>query len=140
MKKSKPGKAAVKKPAVKKTKLLPSKKTEKKPVTLKKPISKKIDAPTSAAISTKSNVQLKEAEGKKNRSNPYPIVAIGASAGGVEAISELLKNVAPDTGMAFIYIQHLDPTYKSMLSDILSKFTKMPVWQAKPNMKIQPNH
>ena len=59
--------------------------------------------------------------------NPFPVVAIGASAGGLEAITQLLQNLSPHTGMAFIYVQHLSPDHKSMLSPILSKATSMPV-------------
>jgi len=51
----------------------------------------------------------------------FPVVAIGASAGGLEAITELLRNLSSNPGMAFIFIQHLDPTHKSLLTEILSK-------------------
>ena len=57
----------------------------------------------------------------------FPIVAIGASAGGLEAVTELLKNLPVDTGMAFIYVQHLSPDHKSLLVQILSKTTSMKV-------------
>jgi two-component system CheB/CheR fusion protein len=76
----------------------------------------------------------------KRKSKPYPIVAIGASAGGLEAIRELLENLPTDSGMAYVYIQHLDPTHKSMLSEILQRATKMKVLEAKHLMHIQPNH
>ncbi len=46
---------------------------------------------------------------KQSKEKSFPIVAIGASAGGLEAMSVLLKNLPPDTGMAFIYVQHLNP-------------------------------
>jgi len=64
---------------------------------------------------------------EKKGENSFTIVAIGASAGGLEAITELLLNLSPTTGMAFIYVQHLSPDHKSMLSTILSKKTKMHV-------------
>src|SRR5688572_10291729 len=70
----------------------------------------------------------------------FPIVAIGASEGGLEAVSELLKNLPSKTGMAYVYIQHLDPTHKSMLSDILARTTKMKVLEAKHLLKIVPDH
>ncbi|HTF16733.1 MAG TPA: chemotaxis protein CheB [Chryseolinea sp.] len=76
----------------------------------------------------------------KTKAKPFPIVAIGASAGGVEAITELVKNLRNDTGMAFVYVQHLDPTHKSMLADILSRVTKMPVQDARQRMPLAPNH
>ncbi|GAB4024920.1 CheR family methyltransferase [Spirosoma koreense] len=74
-----------------------------------------------------------------NRSSRVPIVAIGASAGGQEAVVELLKNLSPDTGLAYVYIQHLDPTQTSRLSDILGRATPMPVQEATNLMPIQPN-
>ena len=51
----------------------------------------------------------------------FPVVAIGASAGGLEAMSELLGHLPPDTGMAYIYIQHMDSSHQDMLSSILAK-------------------
>ena len=74
------------------------------------------------------------------KSKPFPIVAIGASAGGLEAVSDLLKNLPRDTGMAYVYIQHLDPTHKSMLADILARTTKMKVQNAKQLLRIEPNN
>ena len=56
-----------------------------------------------------------------------PIVAVGASAGGLEAFSQLLEHLPPDTGMAFVLIQHLAPTHKTILPEILSRRTTMPV-------------
>lgn len=70
----------------------------------------------------------------------FPIVAIGASAGGLEAMMELLKYLPSDTGMAFIYVQHLSPDHKSMLSEILSKKTKMKVQEIDDMDKIKPDN
>jgi two-component system, chemotaxis family, CheB/CheR fusion protein len=70
----------------------------------------------------------------------FPIVAIGASAGGLEAMMELLKYLPPDTGMAFIYVQHLSPDHKSMLTEILSKKTKMKVQEIDDMDKIKPDN
>ena len=75
---------------------------------------------------------------KKN--SPFTVVAIGASAGGLEAITELLKNLSPTTGMAFIYVQHLSPDHKSMLSSILSKTTQMQVQDIDDMKKMIPNN
>jgi two-component system, chemotaxis family, CheB/CheR fusion protein len=69
----------------------------------------------------------------------FPIVAIGASAGGLEAVSELLKNLSPNTGMAFIYVQHLKPDHKSMLTPLLAKITSMIVKEVEDKMPIKPN-
>ena len=70
----------------------------------------------------------------------FPIVGIGASAGGVEAFKELLSHLAPDTGMAFVMILHLSPTHVSMLAEILSRSTSMPVNQVKSRTQIKPSH
>ncbi|MDP3557447.1 MAG: CheR family methyltransferase [Bacteroidota bacterium] len=75
---------------------------------------------------------------KKEKS--FPIVAIGASAGGLEAISLLLKNLPPDTGMAFIYVQHLNPDHKSSLPSILSRITKMEVQEIEDMEHMKPNN
>jgi two-component system CheB/CheR fusion protein len=92
------------------------------------------------AKSSKTKENIKQAPSKKRRSKPFPIVAIGASAGGLEAVIELLKNLAPDTGMAYVYIQHLDPAHKSMLSQILGRSTKMKVLEASNLLPIKANH
>jgi two-component system, chemotaxis family, CheB/CheR fusion protein len=76
-------------------------------------------------------------ENKKNKF--FPVVAIGASAGGVQAVQELFKKVPHNTGMAFVYIQHLDPTHESKLSEILSRATKMRVQDAKNLQHIAPD-
>ena len=73
-------------------------------------------------------------------SNPFPVVAIGASAGGLEAITLLLKNLSPTTGMAFIYVQHLSPDHKSLLCPLLSKVTKMTVQVIEDMDKMVPNN
>ncbi|MBE0647790.1 MAG: chemotaxis protein CheB, partial [Bacteroidales bacterium] len=69
----------------------------------------------------------------------FPIVALGASAGGLEAFTQFFKACPPDTGMAFIVVAHLDPTHISLLPDLLQKQTDMPVCQVTDNKKIQPN-
>ena len=67
------------------------------------------------------------------------IVAIGGSAGGMEAVVELLQNLSPSTGMAFVYIQHLSPDHVSMLPSILGNATQMQVAAAKHLLKIEPD-
>jgi two-component system, chemotaxis family, CheB/CheR fusion protein len=73
------------------------------------------------------------------KKNKPPIVAIGASAGGVEAMMELLKHLPPDTGMCYVYVQHLDPTHESKLVEILGKVTKMKVLEAKDLVPLEAN-
>lgn len=74
------------------------------------------------------------------KENSFPVVAIGASAGGLEAMMELLKYLPADTGMAFIYVQHLSPDHKSMLTEILSKKTSMIVQEIDDMDKIMPDN
>lgn len=69
----------------------------------------------------------------------FPIIGIGASAGGLEALEQLLSNVPDNSGMAYVVIQHLDPTQKGMLPELLQRISKMEVLQAKDRMKVQPN-
>ena len=71
---------------------------------------------------------------------PFPIVGIGASAGGFEAFRQLLHELSRDTGMAFVLVQHLDPGHESMLTKLLSRATQMPVTEVKDGMGIEPNH
>jgi two-component system, chemotaxis family, CheB/CheR fusion protein len=84
--------------------------------------------------------QKKEASEKTKPASSFPLVAIGASAGGLEAVTQLIKNLPSNTGMAFIYVPHLSPDYKSMLSSLLSKSTKMKVQEAKDGEKMEPNN
>src|SRR5438874_2462440 len=83
------------------------------------------------------NVRATKDQGKKRR--PFPIVGIGASAGGLEAFTQLLKHQPPDSGMAFILIQHLDPSHRSLLPEILSKATAMMVTQVTNGAVVRPN-
>jgi len=71
---------------------------------------------------------------------PFPIVGIGASAGGLEAFTQLLAYLPNDTGMAFVLVQHLDPKHESMLTELLSRATMMPVSQVKDGMPAEPDH
>ncbi|WFP51465.1 chemotaxis protein CheB [Methylomonas sp. EFPC3] len=68
------------------------------------------------------------------------VVGIGASAGGLEAIESFFKKMPADTGMAFIVVQHLSPDYKSLMVELLSKHTLMPVLRIEEGMKVEPNH
>ena len=71
---------------------------------------------------------------------PFPIVGIGASAGGLEALTQLLKALPADTGMAFVLVQHLAPSHPSALADILSRATRMPVREVRDEPTVEPNH
>ena len=71
---------------------------------------------------------------------PPPIVGIGASAGGLEAFNELLRALPPDTGMAFVLVQHLEARHESMLAKLLAGVTRMVVAEVKQGKRAQPDH
>jgi len=73
-------------------------------------------------------------------SNSFPIVGVGASAGGLEATKQLLAELPAEPGMAFVLIQHLDPAHPSELTHILGRATGMPVKEAQHGDEIRPNH
>jgi two-component system, chemotaxis family, CheB/CheR fusion protein len=70
----------------------------------------------------------------------FSIVGIGASAGGPEACSAVLKQLSPDTGLAFVVVQHLDPAHESLLPTLLARVTKIPVRHVKNEVIVEPNH
>ena len=81
----------------------------------------------------------------KRRGSPlvrdsFPVVGLGASAGGLDAARRLLAALPASTGMAFILIQHLDPTHASMMVDLLAGHTPMPVQQAADGMPLEREH
>ncbi|HEY9220819.1 MAG TPA: CheR family methyltransferase [Lutibacter sp.] len=112
----------------------------------KKVVSKKETAAKSNAKAAKETPKLNKAP--KNKPIPvtekvahsFTVVAIGASAGGLEAVSLLLQNLSPETGMAFIYVQHLSPDHESLLVPLLSKKTEMKVQDIDDMEKILPNN
>jgi two-component system, chemotaxis family, CheB/CheR fusion protein len=69
----------------------------------------------------------------------FPIVGIGASAGGLAAFEQLFTNIPPDTGLAFVVIQHLSPPHNSILPELIQRFTIMPVVQATDGIEVEPN-
>ncbi len=69
----------------------------------------------------------------------FPVVGIGASAGGLDAFRQLVSHLPTDTGMAFVLIQHLDPNQKSLLSEILARETPMPVIEVYDGVAVEPN-
>jgi len=77
---------------------------------------------------------------KSPPTQPFPVVAIGASAGGLEASSQLLQNLSGDLGMAYVFVHHLSPLYDSHLGEILQRHTAMPVSKVTDNLKVEVNH
>ncbi|MEO5767033.1 MAG: chemotaxis protein CheB [Polyangia bacterium] len=70
----------------------------------------------------------------------FPVVGVGASAGGLEAFTQLLRELPANSGMAFVLIQHLDRSHKSLLVEVLSKTTRMVVQQVNDDQLVEPNH
>ena len=101
---------------------------------------------TGKKIAERHNQGIKKQQTKNSAEKIPPedghafyVVGIGASAGGLEALEQFFKNMPPDSGMAFVVIQHLDPTRKSSMPEILARFTRMPVYLAAEGMKVEAN-
>ena len=75
-----------------------------------------------------------------NQAAGFPVVGIGASAGGLEAFTDLLRYLPEKTGMAFVLVQHLDPSHDSVLPEILSRATRIRVAEVKDGTKLEPDH
>jgi len=79
----------------------------------------------------------------KNGDKPgrsFPIVGLGASAGGLEALEQFLAHVPKASGLGFVVVQHLDPTHKGIMVELLQRSTAMPVVQIRDRMKVEPDH
>jgi len=76
---------------------------------------------------------------KKTEPTDFPIVGIGASAGGLEALEQFFGNMPNDCGIAFVVIQHLDPTHVGIMPELLQRITPMKVFQASDKLKVKPN-
>ena len=70
----------------------------------------------------------------------FPVVGIGASAGGLEAFSDLLRQLPEKTGMAFVLVQHLDPKHSSELREILARTTRVPVQEVTDGVVVRPDN
>jgi len=72
--------------------------------------------------------------------NLFPVVGIGASAGGLDAFKKLLGAIPEESGMAYVLVQHLDPNHESMLPEILQKVTRIPVLEIADDIQVKPDH
>ena len=108
----------------------------------KTPVDGKLSNGTKKAKVTKPSTRNKmpAAASKVSDASRFPIVGVGASAGGLEAFGRLLKALPQDTGMAFVLVQHLDPGHESMLTRLLSSSTRMPVTEVQEGIEVQANH
>lgn len=103
----------------------------------KKDTTVKTSVPASAE--EKRAGRAKEVPHRNNRENSY-IVGIGASAGGLEAFEHFFGHMPSTSGMAFVLVPHLSPEHKSLLPELLKRFTQMEIFQAEEGMKVRPNH
>src|SRR5436305_7444626 len=95
---------------------------------------------TEAKANSKSKPATNPGEIQISPRDSFPIVGVGASAGGLEAFIELLKALHPKLGMAFVLVPHLDPTHESAMKELLSRATTMPVLQVEHGMRTEPDH
>lgn len=77
---------------------------------------------------------------KQPSDNLFPVVGVGASAGGLEAFKKMIKVIPETSGMAFILVQHLEPTHESLLSVLLQKITNIPVHEITNDVRVEPDH
>lgn len=96
--------------------------------------------PDTMADRDKSRIAPKQEPQPDSPDGLCPVVGIGASAGGLDALSKLLEQLPASTGMGFVLVQHLDPRHQSMLPELLASHTSMPVRQATQGTRIEPNH
>ena len=82
-----------------------------------------------------------DTDSNKSLTADFPIVGIGASAGGLAAFEKFFSAIPDNTnlGAAFVVIQHLDPHHKSMLTDLIGRYTQIPVYEVEDGMAVQPN-
>jgi two-component system CheB/CheR fusion protein len=110
---------------------------------LKKTVPRKTTAgkvKRATAAELKPSTTALRAKAARAKSQSFPIVGIGASAGGLEAFTQLLGALPLDTGLAFVLVQHLDPKHESMLTALLARATPLPIHEARDGMRIEANH
>jgi two-component system CheB/CheR fusion protein len=108
---------------------------KKKPATKKKAAVKKAPAKQVKAAANAKKTMVKPKE-----TSDFPIVGLGASAGGLEALEAFFSHMRHDSGIGFVIIQHLSPKHKSIMASLLGKDTQMKVLEIKDGMKVKPDH
>jgi two-component system, chemotaxis family, CheB/CheR fusion protein len=114
--------------------IMPTKK--KHPGPERKQEKTKPEAKAKKAAPGKKTAVVKKSPNKKD----FPIVGMGSSAGGLDALERFFDKMPPDAGMSFVVVTHLDPTHASMMPSLLQKHTEMKVVQVEDGMKVAPNH
>jgi two-component system CheB/CheR fusion protein len=79
------------------------------------------------------------ADSNESPEEDFPVVGIGASAGGLAAFEAFFSAMPPEPGMAFVMVQHLDPNHKSILTDLIGRYTRMSVYEVRNEMAVRPN-
>src|SRR5580700_304638 len=92
------------------------------------------------SVSPSSEKEDNDFAAKAGKRASFPVVGIGASAGGLEACQILLKALPANLGMAFVFVPHLDPSRESAFRDILARSTQMPVIEVEDEMRVAANH
>lgn len=105
-----------------------------------KETTKSVAAAATSGSENKSRVEREKKDDQKSGTNIFPVVAIGASAGGLEATCQLLKHLGHDLGMAYVFIHHLAPDYDSHLPEILQRESAIPVLKVYDGMKLISDH
>ncbi len=95
--------------------------------------------PRRRAVSARARLSARAKAVKARPESSFPIVGVGASAGGFEAFSQLLKSLPADTGMGFVLVQHLDPDHPSALTELLSRVSPIPVREVRNGVAVEPN-
>src|SRR5688500_20291104 len=92
-------------------------------------------------METPVDAQIKEAESRVQTPQPFPIVGIGASAGGLAAFEAFFSGMPadPDTGMAFVLVQHLAPDPKSILGELGKRYTRVEVFEVEDGVRADPH-
>lgn len=90
---------------------------------------------------SKVSKDSKPGETPERTADGFPIVGIGASAGGISAFEAFFSGMPADTdpGMAFVLVQHLSPDHKSILTDLIRRYTRMQVFEVEDGMEVRPN-
>ncbi|MCA1745121.1 MAG: hypothetical protein LC643_05340, partial [Bacteroidales bacterium] len=91
-------------------------------------------------ITKTENITAKTTRKKVSNSTQFPIIGIGASAGGLEALEQFFHNVPKNCGIAFVVIQHLDPNREGIMPELLQRTTELKVLQVCDHMQVQANH
>ncbi len=93
-----------------------------------------------AVMAKKKPAKAPKAKEQHEQTLAFPIIGMGASAGGLEAFEQFFRQMPPASGMAFVLITHLDPGHVSLMTEIMQRATAMPVAEAKDQVRVAPDH